>query len=78
VAEGSEDILQENMLISNRPGLYIPDLGAFRHSDTLLVTKDGYENLTPIPADLEDVMILGSKPFARLRGTIVRRAVGVH
>ncbi len=78
VAEGSEDILQENMLISNEPGLYIPDLGAFRHSDTLLVTKDGYENLTPYPADLEDVMILGSKPFTRLRGSLIRRAVGVQ
>ncbi len=78
VAEGSEDILQENMLISNEPGLYIPDLGAFRHSDTLLVTNDGYENLTPFPADLEDLMILGSKPFTRLRGALIRRAVGVQ
>ncbi len=78
VAEGSEDILQENMFISNEPGLYIPDLGAFRHSDTLLVTKDGYENLTPFPADLEDVLVLGSKPFTRLRGSLIRRAVGVQ
>jgi len=78
VAEGSEDLLQENMLISNEPGLYIPDLGAFRHSDTLLVTKDGYENLTPFPADLEDLMILGSKPFTRLRGALIRRAAGVQ
>lgn len=78
VAEGSDDILQENMLISNEPGLYIPDLGAFSHSDTLLVTKDGYENLTPFPADLEDLMILGSKPFTRLRGALIRKAVGVQ
>jgi len=77
VAEGSEDILTENMLISMEPGIYVPDLGAFRHSDTLLVTEDGYENLTPYPDDLDSLTIGKSKFFNRLRGILVRRAVGV-
>lgn len=77
VAEGSEDILTENMLISMEPGIYVPDLGAFRHSDTLLVTEDGYENLTPYPDDLDSLTIRKSKLFNRLRGSLVRRAVGV-
>jgi hypothetical protein len=77
VAEGSEDILEENMLISIEPGIYVPDLGAFRHSDTLLVTEDGYENLTPYPDDLNSLTIRSSKFFNRLRGNFVRRMVGI-
>lgn len=77
VAEGSEDLLKENMLISIEPGIYVPDLGAFRHSDTLLVTQDGYENLTPYPDDLDSLTIRTSKLFNRIRGTLVRRAVGI-
>ena len=77
VAEGSEDILKENMLISIEPGIYVPDLGAFRHSDTLLITEGGYENLTPYPADLDSLTIRKSKLFNRLRGILVRRAVGI-
>ncbi|NNK85076.1 MAG: aminopeptidase P family protein, partial [Desulfobacterales bacterium] len=72
VAEGSEDILKENMLISIEPGIYVPDLGAFRHSDTLLVIQDGYENLTPYPDDLDSLTIRTSKLFNRIRGTLVR------
>ena len=78
VAEGSDDILAENMLISIEPGLYIPDLGAFRHSDTFLVTEDGCENLTPYPTDIDSLTILDWKPFTRLRGRLVRRAVGIN
>ncbi len=78
LAEGSEDILRKNMLISIEPGIYFPDLGAFRHSDTLLVTENGCENLTPYPVDLDKLVILGLKPIARLRGAIIRRAVGIH
>lgn len=77
VAEGSPDVLAENMLISIEPGLYIPNLGGFRHSDTVLVTKDGYESLTHFPTDLEGLTLKGSKFFPRLRGALVRKAVGI-
>lgn len=77
VADGSQEVLAENMLISIEPGVYIPDLGGFRHSDTVLVTKDGHESLTHSPTDLESLTVRGSKFFTRLRGALVRRAVGV-
>ena len=34
------------VFLSDEPGIYIPGLGGFRHSDTVIVTKDGYEILT--------------------------------
>ena len=77
VAAGSEDVLQENMLISIEPGIYLPGVGGVRHSDTVLVTFDGYERLTRYPTDIEALTIRSSKPFARLRGAMVRRAVGI-
>jgi Xaa-Pro dipeptidase len=77
VAEGSTDALEENMLISIEPGIYIPDLGGFRHSDTVLVTTDGYECLTRFPTDLDALTLLSPKIFTKLRGALVRKAVGV-
>ncbi|NIP92124.1 MAG: aminopeptidase P family protein, partial [Akkermansiaceae bacterium] len=52
IAVGSEDRLKENMVISVEPGIYLPGLGGFRHSDTVLVTGDGCELLTRLPTDL--------------------------
>jgi len=77
VAEGSSDILEENMFISIEPGIYVPNMGAFRHSDTFLVTKDGGENLTPYPTELDRLIIQKKKILKRLRGYLVRRAVGI-
>jgi Xaa-Pro dipeptidase len=57
VALGSEEVLEKNMLISIEPGIYIPDLGGFRHSDTVLVTEDGCLSLTAAPERLEDLII---------------------
>lgn len=60
VAEGSEDVLAENMLISIEPGIYIPGYGGYRHSDTILVTADGHEVLTPVPTSLEEMTFAGA------------------
>jgi Xaa-Pro aminopeptidase len=78
VAEGSEDILKENMFISIEPGLYVPNIGAFRHSDTYLVTREGCENLTPYPTEMEHLTILEKKILTRLKGVLIRRAVGIQ
>jgi Xaa-Pro dipeptidase len=78
VADGSPEVLAENMLISIEPGIYIPNLGGFRHSDTVLVTADGYECLTLFPVDLDSLTVRGSKFFTRMRGALVRRAVGIQ
>jgi Xaa-Pro dipeptidase len=53
VAMGSDAILQKNMVISIEPGIYIPGLGGFRHSDTVLVTDGGCVSLTDWPDALE-------------------------
>jgi Xaa-Pro dipeptidase len=77
VAAGSQDVLAANMLVSIEPGIYLPGLGGFRHSDTVLITKDGYETLTRSPVTLEELIILDRRSVGRLKGAIVRRAVGV-
>ena len=77
VAAGSQDVLAPHMLVSIEPGIYVPGVGGFRHSDTVLITEDGYEILTHSPVTLEELVILDRRQFARLKGTIVRRAVGV-
>lgn len=37
--------LKEGMAITIEPGLYMPDIGGIRHEDTIIITKNGYENL---------------------------------
>jgi hypothetical protein len=75
VAEGSEDRLAENMVISVEPGIYIPGLGGVRHSDTVLITGTGYEPLTRLPTGPSALTIRGWRPFARAKGWLLRRAL---
>ena len=57
IALGSENVLSENMIISIEPGIYIKGLGGFRHSDTVLVTKDGCRSMTSAPVELDDLVL---------------------
>jgi Xaa-Pro dipeptidase len=77
VAEGSQDVLKENMLVSVEPGIYLPGVGGVRHSDTVLVTADGYETLTRYPTDIKSMTIDKSRLLNRLKGSIIRKAVGM-
>lgn len=77
IAEGSEDRLSENMVISVEPGIYLKDVGGIRHSDTVLVTKDGHKRLTRFPQDLDSLVLQSWKPTARLKGLLVRRRLGL-
>jgi len=77
VAEGSQEILKENMLISIEPGIYLPGIGGVRHSDTVLVTKDGYESLTRYPTELDQLTVTTFKSVKRLIGIVSRRVVGI-
>lgn len=44
---GERDVvLEEGNIITIEPGLYYPDVGGIRLEDLILVTKDGFENLT--------------------------------
>jgi Xaa-Pro aminopeptidase len=54
---GDETVLQPGMLFTVEPGLYAPNLGGFRHSDTVVVTEDGIEIMTFYPRDLESLTI---------------------
>jgi Xaa-Pro aminopeptidase len=45
--------IQKGVINSIEPGLYIPDLGGFRHSDVMYVTTDGAECLTEFPIEIQ-------------------------
>ena len=38
-------LLEEGMVITIEPGLYIPGMGGVRYEDTVVITKSGFENL---------------------------------
>ncbi|WP_282042434.1 M24 family metallopeptidase [Halomonas alimentaria] len=57
LAEGSDDVLEENMIISIEPGIYWRGQGGFRHSDTVLITSDGYRQLTDFPRDIKSMTL---------------------
>lgn len=44
--------LQPNMANSVEPGVYMPQIGGFRHSDVLIVTDTGARCITEFPRDL--------------------------
>jgi Xaa-Pro aminopeptidase len=48
----STNLLRPNMVNSVEPGIYVPGVGGFRHSDVMLVTETGATCLTEFPRDL--------------------------
>ncbi|MFC7395500.1 M24 family metallopeptidase [Scopulibacillus cellulosilyticus] len=49
-------VLEDGMAFSIEPGFYIPGLGGFRHSDTVILTPDGNKIITEYPRDLESLV----------------------
>lgn len=49
-------ILEEGMVYTIEPGIYVPGVGGFRHSDTVILTKDGCRSITQYPRDLESLI----------------------
>ena len=54
---GDDTMLKPGMVFTVEPGLYTPELGGFRHSDTVAITSDGIEMMTYYPRDLESLTI---------------------
>ena len=54
---GDQTIIEPGMVFTVEPGLYIPELGGFRHSDTVAVNENGIEIMTYYPRDLESLTL---------------------
>jgi Xaa-Pro dipeptidase len=57
LALGYEREIRPGMFFSIEPAIYLPGIGGFRHSDTLLVTETGNLCLTEAPDALADVVL---------------------
>jgi Xaa-Pro aminopeptidase len=50
-------VIRPGIVFTVEPGLYAPEMGGFRHSDTVVVTGGGIEILTYYPRDLDSLTI---------------------
>lgn len=57
LADGYEHEIRPNMVFSIEPGIYLPGIGGFRFSDTVLVTETGNVALTRAPESLEELTL---------------------
>ncbi|CEG29651.1 M24 family metallopeptidase [Bacillus sp. B-jedd] len=49
-------ILQEGMVYTIEPGIYVPGLGGYRHSDTVILTEGGSFSITQYPREIEHLL----------------------
>ena len=56
---GDQTTIRPGMVFTVEPGLYVPELGGFRHSDTVAVTEEGIEVMTYYPRDLPSLTLPG-------------------
>jgi Xaa-Pro aminopeptidase len=54
---GNKKPLSPGMVVSCELGLCELGFGGFRHSDTVLMTEEGKEQMTYYPGDLEDLVV---------------------
>ena len=78
LAEGDKTVLKENMVVSIEPGIYIEGVGGFRHSDTVRITKDGYEILTNCDDTLNDLTFTSAKPIQQLKGKLIKKMFNLN
>lgn len=52
-----EGTIREGELYTVEPGFYVPGVGGFRHSDTVVVTDDGTEALTYYERDIDSLTV---------------------
>jgi len=54
---GEEGVCEPGMVFTVEPGVYLPELGGFRHSDTVQVTADGCRVMTDYPRTLAELVV---------------------
>jgi Xaa-Pro aminopeptidase len=54
---GTDEVLEQGQFYTVEPALFVPNLGGYRHSDTILVTDSGTRSLTYYPKSLEETII---------------------
>jgi Xaa-Pro aminopeptidase len=54
---GDDAVLEPGMVFTVEPGVYVKELGGFRHSDTVVITEDGRRVMTDYPRELRDLII---------------------
>jgi Xaa-Pro dipeptidase len=52
-----EGEIRPGELFTVEPGFYVPDVGGFRHSDTVVVTEEGTETLTYYPREVDELIV---------------------
>jgi Xaa-Pro aminopeptidase len=57
LAEGYDRLIEPGMCFTIEPGIYLPGIGGFRHSDTVMTTESGNLTLTSGPVELEHVTL---------------------
>ncbi|MCX5767639.1 MAG: Xaa-Pro peptidase family protein [Gemmatimonadetes bacterium] len=60
LAEGDDRFIEPGMCFTIEPGIYIPGLGGFRHSDTVITTATGNVLLTQGSVALQDLTFGGA------------------
>ena len=53
----SEDVIPAGCVMTIEPGIYLKDFGGVRIEDMILITKNGYKNLTNVPKDLNSAIL---------------------
>jgi len=54
---GDHTVLEPGMVFTVEPGIYDPQIGGFRHSDTVAITENGIAMLTYYPRELDALII---------------------
>ncbi len=57
LAEGYYREIEPGMLFTIEPGIYLPGVGGFRHSDTVMTTDNGNISMTPVVDSLEEMTL---------------------